>query len=75
MRGGPRRCAGARWRAPSEFACVASRPEVDIESILNQLTIHAVSLHDQSEQHKDIADYVNTIVNSDRELSERADGM
>jgi hypothetical protein len=70
--------------------CVTSRPEVDIKSVLNQLTIHAVSLHDQSEQKEGIADYISTIVNSDRkmrgwpdedkelvikELSERADGM
>jgi hypothetical protein len=75
---------------PNLRICVTSRPEVDIKSILNQLTIHAVSLHDQSEQQKGMVDYVSTIVNSDRkmrtwpdedkdlvvkELSERADGM
>jgi hypothetical protein len=75
---------------PNLRICVTSRPEVDIKSILNQLTIHTVSLHDQSEQQKGIADYISTIVNSDRrmrewpvedkglvikELSERADGM
>jgi len=75
---------------PNLRICVTSRPEVDIKSVLNQLTTHAVSLHDQSEQKKGIADYVSTIVNSDRkmrgwpdedkelvvkELSERADGM
>ena len=75
---------------PNLRICVTSRPEVDIKSILYQLTIHTISLHDQSEQRKCIADYVNSIVNSDvkmREwpdedkeliievLSERADGM
>ena len=70
--------------------CVTSRPEVDIKSILHQLTIHTVSLHDQREQRKGIANYVNSIVNSDvkmrewpdedkelvvKVLSERADGM
>lgn len=75
---------------PNLRICVTSRPEIDIKCILNQLTIHAISLHDQSEQQKGIADYVSTIVNSDRkmrvwpdkdkdlvvkELSERADGM
>ena len=70
--------------------CVTSRPEVDIIYVLNQLTIHSVSLHDQREQQKGIADYVSSVVNSDRkmrgwpeedkklvvkELSERADGM
>jgi hypothetical protein len=75
---------------PNLRICVTSRPEVDIKSVLNQLTIHSVSLHDQSEQQKGMADYVSSIVNSDRkmrgwpeedkelvvkELSERADGM
>ena len=75
---------------PNLRICVTSRPEVDIKSVLNQLTIHSVSLHDQREQQKGIADYVSSIVTSDRkmrewpdedkelvvkELSERADRM
>ena len=75
---------------PNLRICVTSRPEVDIKSILTQLTIHDISLHNQREQQKGIADYVRTIVNSDvkmrewveedkelivKELSERADGM
>ena len=75
---------------PNMRICVTSRPEVDIKSILNQLTIHTISLHDESEQRKGIADYVSSIVNSDvkmrewpdedkglviKALSERADGM
>ena len=75
---------------PNLRICVTSRPEVDIKSVLNQLTIHDISLHNQHEQRKGIADYVNSIVNSDvkmrewtdddkelviKELSERADGM
>jgi hypothetical protein len=75
---------------PNLRICVTSRPEVDIKSILNQLTIHAISLHDESEQQKGIADYVSSFVNSDlkmrewpdedkalviKVLSERADGM
>ena len=70
--------------------CVTSRPEVDIKSILHQLTVYTISLHDEREQQKGIADYVSSFVNSDvkmREwpdedkelviqvLSERADGM
>jgi hypothetical protein len=70
--------------------CVTSRPEVDIKSVLNQLTINSISLHDESEQRKSIADYVSGTINSDvkmrewpeddkelviKELSERADGM
>jgi hypothetical protein len=75
---------------PNLRICVTSRPEVDIKSVLNQLTIHAVSLHEEGEQQQGIADYVRSIVNTDvkmREwpdedkelvigvLSERADGM
>ena len=75
---------------PNMRICVTSRPEVDIKSILHQLTIHTVSLHDEREQQKGIADYVRSIVNSDvkmrewpdedkelviKALSERADGM
>jgi hypothetical protein len=75
---------------PNLRICVTSRPEVDIKSILNQLTIHTISLHDESEQREGIANYVSSIVNSDvkmrewpdedkelviKVLSERADGM
>ncbi|KAN0132377.1 hypothetical protein V8E53_009803 [Lactarius tabidus] len=37
---------------PNLHICVTSRPEVDIKSVLNQLTIHTISLHDESEQRK-----------------------
>ena len=75
---------------PNLRICVTSRPEVDIKSTLNQLIIHSISLHGESEQRKGIADYVRYFVNSDakmrewpdedkelviQELSERADGM
>ena len=75
---------------PNLRICVTSRPEVDIKSVLNQLTIHDISLHNESEQRKGIADYISSIVNSDvkmrewpdedkelviKELSERAEGM
>ena len=75
---------------PNLRICVMSRPEVDIKSVLNQLTIHAISLHDESEQREGIADYVRSFVSSDvkmrewpeedkelviKVLSERADGM
>jgi hypothetical protein len=47
--------------------CVTSRPEIDIRNVLERLTSRRVSLHDQSGQKKDIADYVRTIVYSDAE--------
>jgi hypothetical protein len=70
--------------------CATSRPEADIQASLTTLTSHALSLHDEDGQKKDIADYVRSIVYSDRKmrrwrvkdkemvirtLSRRADGM
>ena len=80
----------AELRLPRVHICVTSRPEVDIRSTLEPLTLLSVSLHDQSGQTKDIMDYVNSVVYSDKKmrrwleedktlvvriLSERADGM
>ena len=70
--------------------CVTSRPEYDIHTVLEPLTLHPVSLHDESGQKEDIANYVASFVDSDRRmrrwreedknlviktLSEKADGM
>jgi hypothetical protein len=70
--------------------CVTSRPEYDIQTVLNRLTQHPVSLHEESGQRKDIADYVSSFVHTNqrmrrwrdedkalviRTLSEKADGM
>ena len=46
---------------------VTSRPEIDIRKVLEPLTSCRVSLHDQSGQKEDIADYVRTIVYSNSE--------
>ena len=45
--------------------CVTSRPESDIRNVLEPLTSLRVSLHDQSGQRQDIADYVRSVVYSD----------
>jgi hypothetical protein len=75
---------------PNLRVCLTSRPEADIRASLEPLTHHNISLHDQSGQQKDIADYVSFVVNSDRNmrrwrtedkklvietLSQKADGM
>jgi hypothetical protein len=75
---------------PNVHICVTSRPEHDIQAVLGPLTRHSVSLHDESGQQEDIADYVSAFVHSDRRmrrwreedrclviktLSEKADGM
>ena len=52
---------------PNLHICVTSRPEVDIREVLEPLTSHRVSLHDQSGQKKDIEDYVRSVVYSDSE--------
>ena len=47
--------------------CVTSRPEMDIKDVLEPLTSRRVSLHDQTGQKKDIADYVKSVVYSNLE--------
>ena len=77
-------------RIPNLHICVTSRPEIDIQAILEPLTSLRVSLHDESGQMKDIVDYISSVVHSDTKmrrwreedrelviesLSEKADGM
>ena len=52
---------------PNLHICVTSRPEIDIQTTLHPLATLCVSLHDQSGQKKDIADYVRSVVYSDLE--------
>ena len=44
--------------------CATSRPEVDIRAVLEPLVFRSVSLHDETGQQADIADYVRNVVNS-----------
>jgi hypothetical protein len=44
--------------------CATSRPEVNIRAVLEPLAFRSVSLHDETGQKLDIADYVQSIVNS-----------
>ena len=75
---------------PNLHICVTSRPEADIQTVFEPLTACPVSLHDESGQQEDIANYVASIVDSDRRtwrwrkedkdlvintLTEKADGM
>jgi hypothetical protein len=55
----------ADLRLPNLHICVTSRPEIDIGDTLQPLTSHAVSLHDESGQKKDIAHYIRSVVYSD----------
>ncbi|KAF8489550.1 hypothetical protein F5888DRAFT_1892870 [Russula emetica] len=49
---------------PNLHICVTSRPEIDIRNAIEPLTSLRVSLHDQTGQKEDIADYVRSIVYS-----------
>ena len=51
-------------RLPDLYICATSRPEVDIHAVLQPLAFHSVSLHDESGQKSDIANYIQNIVNS-----------
>ena len=49
---------------PNLHICATSRPEIDIRSAIEPLTSLRVSLHDQTGQNDDIAEYVRSIVYS-----------
>jgi hypothetical protein len=51
--------------------CATSRPEVDIRAVLEPLAFRSVSLHDESGQETDIADYVRSVVNLTPSLAMR----
>ena len=51
--------------------CATSRPEVDIRAVLEPLAFRAVSLHDETGQTADIADYIRNVVNSSPSMAMR----
>jgi hypothetical protein len=53
---------------PNLHICVTSRPEHDIQAVLERLTLHPVSLHDEVGQQQDIANYVASFVHSDQRM-------
>jgi hypothetical protein len=75
---------------PNLRICVTSRREDDIESVLSPLAFHAVPLHSQIGQRRDIMDFIRHVVAFDPKmrtwkaadkqlvintLCERVDGM
>jgi hypothetical protein len=54
---------------PNLHICVTSRPEIDIRNAIKPLTALRVSLHDQTGQKDDIADYVRSIVYSNSDTN------
>lgn len=55
---------------PNLRICITSRPVVDIQNIIEPLAPppNQVSLHDEDGQKKDIADYIHSVVYSDRKM-------
>ncbi len=55
---------------PNLFICVTSRPEQDIQAVLNPLTSASrhVSLHEEEGQMEDIKGYVRSFVHKDRAM-------
>jgi hypothetical protein len=49
---------------PNLRICVTSRPETDIKAVLDPLISCSVCLHDQSEQKRDIEDYIKSVINT-----------
>ncbi len=77
-------------KLPNLRICVTSRPEVDIKTILEPLAFRSVPLQDATGQQKDIRDYIESIVGTNKNmqnwsshhkqlvtdvLTRRADGM
>ena len=54
---------------PNLHICVTSRPEIDIRNAVEPLTSLRVSLHDQTGQKEDIADYVRSVVYSNSDTN------
>ena len=70
--------------------CVTSRPESDIKAVVGPMAFHTISLHDEIGQMEDIANYIKSVVTTDRMmrrwnaadkqlvidvLTDKADGM
>jgi hypothetical protein len=53
---------------PNLRICVTSRPEADIVPVLEPLAFRSLSLHGESGQVQDIAEYLRTVIHTDREM-------
>ena len=53
---------------PNLRLCVTSRPEINIKAILDPLAFRSVSLHDEAGQKKDIITYIESIVNTNKNV-------
>ena len=55
-------------KLPNVHVCLASRPEIDIRTVLDPLTSLKISLHNEQGQKDDILMYIKYIVDSDRTM-------
>jgi hypothetical protein len=57
-------------RLPNLRLCITSRLNIDIQNVLEPLTStsNRITLHDEDGQKKDIADYISSVVHSDKKL-------
>ena len=53
-----------RLELPNLHLCVASRPEIDIQKVLESLNSLQISLHTETGQEADIIAYIKSVVNS-----------
>jgi NACHT domain len=49
---------------PNLRICVTSRPETDIKDVLDPSVFRSISLHDESEQRRDIEEYIKSVINT-----------
>ena len=58
------------WKHTNLYLCITSRPEQDIQSILNPLapTSSRVSLHEEGGQRQDINNYIRSFVRTDESM-------
>jgi hypothetical protein len=50
---------------PKLRICVTSRPEADLQLVLDQLSFRSISLHSEGGQIQDIAEYIKSVVYTD----------
>ena len=61
-------------KLPNVHLCVASRLEMDIRLVLEELTTLKICLHDEIGQREDIIMYIESAVRSDRSMRRWKDG-
>jgi hypothetical protein len=56
--------------SPRVYLCITSRLEMDIRRVIEPLTSHTVSFDNHGGHHKDIAEYVKFVIDSDSTMRE-----